>query len=444
MPTDAPNKLFRTEALVRHERSWLGRVRVQSPVSHSVYAALALALTLAVAALLIFGRYTRHLSVSGMLVPSQGLLDVSVPLSGTVEKVMVRSGETVPYGAPLMEVAVHLDSPAVGQIGTVIAQALGEEKNLLLDNLQTQRSVFDIQRRMLTGKLKDLQVQRAQVDAEIGVQREDVATTEKILKEFLSVKQRGLVSDPELEQQQLTVYSAKNRLQELRGQHTALTQQIDAARHQLAELPLNARNQENAIRDKLETLRQSLAKTAEGRSLLLRASSAGVVSALTVNPGQAVSAGASVLSITPGHDPLEAQLLVPSRAVGFLHTGSTVLLHYAAFPYREFGAFRGTVRSISPSALTPAEITTLTAGGRSNVPLYRVMVSLHDTAVTVGGRPAPLRAGMQLQAEVTLNRLRLIQWVFEPLYGLGHGFLSGKPASAPAAKPANAAHEGAS
>ncbi|WP_409408969.1 hypothetical protein AAE485_12335 [Acidithiobacillus ferriphilus] len=45
--------------------------------------------TVTIIPLLIFGHYTRHLAVTGMLVPSQGLLTISAPISGTVGKVVV-------------------------------------------------------------------------------------------------------------------------------------------------------------------------------------------------------------------------------------------------------------------------------------------------------------------------------------------------------------------
>ena len=41
----------------------------------------------------------------------------------------------------------------------------------------------------------------------------------------------------------------------------------------------------------------------------------------------------------------------------------------------------------------------------------------HDVwqAVQAYGQPQPLAAGMQLEADVLLDRRRLIEWIFEPL-----------------------------
>ena len=419
MPTRDDQTLFRPDAIQSSGASWLGPIRLGSPVHHHVYAVIALFVTLAIILLLIFGHYTRHLAVTGILVPSQGLLTISAPISGTVEKVLVHSGEKVRAGAPLLEIASNPDNPSVGLVATIIEQSINAEKRVLSGSLSAARSVSLMQQTALRDKLQLLQAQLAETSAEIAIQHQDINSTEKVLREFMSVRGRGLVSDPELQQQHLTVYSAETQLEGLERQRTELAQNISSATHQLGELPLTSLNQENTIRSKLETLRQELAKTAGSNVLLIRAPANGIVSAMTVNPGQAIAAGQPVLSVMPAGDPLRAQLLVSSQAIGFLTVGGTVALHYAAFPYRDFGTFHGTVRSISGSALTPAEIAALT-GAHSTVPLYRIMVQLHRTTVEVHGRQKSLRAGMQLHAEITLNRLRLIQWVFEPLYGLGH------------------------
>jgi len=90
---------------------------------------------------------------------------------------------------------------------------------------------------------------------------------------------------------------------------------------ELSELPLHAQIQERDIQNQLASIRRDLARTAGGHALILRAPSAGKVSALTVTAGQSVTAGSPVLSITPKGDPLVAQLLVSSQAVAYLHRG---------------------------------------------------------------------------------------------------------------------------
>jgi membrane fusion protein len=48
----------------------------------------------------------------------------------------------------------------------------------------------------------------------------------------------------------------------------------------------------------------------------------------------------------------------------------------------------------------------------SGEPMFRITVALDQPATAM-----PLAAGMRLQADVLLERRRLIEWLFEPLLG---------------------------
>jgi hypothetical protein len=46
---------------------------------------------------------------------------------------------------------------------------------------------------------------------------------------------------------------------------------------------------------------------------------------------------------------LQAEIYIPSRAIGFVKPGQEVRLLYDAFPYQRFGAYRGRVVAASSS-----------------------------------------------------------------------------------------------
>lgn len=53
-------------------------------------------------------------------------------------------------------------------------------------------------------------------------------------------------------------------------------------------------------------------------ALVVTAPVAGVVATQMAKPGQAIQLGQPLLSVVPGDGHLEAELLVPSRAIGFI------------------------------------------------------------------------------------------------------------------------------
>ena len=54
----------------------------------------------------------------------------------------------------------------------------------------------------------------------------------------------------------------------------------------------------------------------------------------------------------------------------------------------------------------------------STEPLYRITVQLDRQDVPAYGAPQSLAPGMQLDADVLLDRRRLIEWIFEPVLGI--------------------------
>ncbi len=168
---------------------------------------------------------------------------------------------------------------------------------------------------------------------------------------------------------------------------------------------------------------------------MVKAPRAGIVATLLIKPGETVSAGEPLLTVVPRRSRLEAQLLVPSSAIGFVRRSQQVVLRYQAFPYQRFGLYFGRVVQVSRSALSPQEVAAL-VGQQSTIPLYRVMVRLRDQTVRAYGQPVALRPGMTLHADILLDRRRLIEWVLEPLYGFSRRMMaSASPASTvPAAR----------
>jgi len=58
------------------------------------------------------------------------------------------------------------------------------------------------------------------------------------------------------------------------------------------------------------------------------------------------------------------------------------------------------------------------AGAAAGEPLYRITVNLDKQDVTAYGTAQALAPGMQLDADVVLDRRRLIEWIFEPVLGI--------------------------
>jgi membrane fusion protein len=110
-----------------------------------------------------------------------------------------------------------------------------------------------------------------------------------------------------------------------------------------------------AIEREISALDQQITEYESRRTLVITAPADGVVTAILAGRGQSVAAGAPLLSILPEGAVLQAQLLVPGRAVGFLAAGQPVALRYQAFPFQRFGNSHGVVKEIARSLIAPGD-----------------------------------------------------------------------------------------
>ena len=138
----------------------------------------------------------------------------------------------------------------------------------------------------------------------------------------------------------------------------------------------------------------------------------GTAAAVTAGVGQAVGTGAPLASVIPDGHPLRAELYLGSEAIGLLRTGQRVSLRYDAFPYQRYGLYGGSVVEVgrAPSMGSGA--------GEGRRGLYRVVVAPDRATVRVEGAETVLQAGMDVRADVEVERRTLLRWLLSPLESL--------------------------
>jgi len=147
-------------------------------------------------------------------------------------------------------------------------------------------------------------------------------------------------------------------------------------------------------------------------SSLLSAPVAGRIVAVNARVGEQSTPSAPLFSISPENSPLEAQILVPTRAAGFVLKGQRVRIMVDSFPFQQFGAIQGEVREIARSALRPGEINTPI---EFKEPVYRMHVTLSGADIKAYGENWALQPGMTLKADVITGRRTFMSWLLEPL-----------------------------
>jgi membrane fusion protein len=334
-----------------------------------------------------------------------------------VTATLVHEGDLVKKDQILVELSGDVSSLSRGQTQDAVIVDLRAQLRELEGLLENQKRLEDEQQEGLTNRIAVLEKQLAEIAQQFSTQEEQTTISERRVEKVRPGVANGTFSQVEFERYQAEALNGRAQLNVLARQRLDTEQQIKTLQNQLRELPLTIDAQRNELRFRLSAINQSVAQNEAQRASVLRAPRDGVVASLAIQDGQAVTAGQRLLSILPDASLLQAELWLPSRAVGFIENGNEVVLRYPAFPYQKFGQQKGRVLEVSRSATAASELTAL-LGKTISEPLYRVLVRLDQQAVSAYGRLEPLKPGMTVDADILLDRRRLIEWVLEPIYGV--------------------------
>lgn len=411
--------LFRDEALQARQGTGLGRVQLLRPLSLDLVTLGVLAVALLVGAFLALAQYTRKATVDGALAPDRGLIRLVPAEAATVIERRVAEGQTVKAGDVLFVLA--LERPRLlADAQAEVRRSLGERQRSLQDAARQQDSLAAAQLAALDRRLQTLVAEAAQVDGEAALQQQRLALAQQAQDRLEALRRDNFISEAQVLAKQEEVLGLQAQLQALQRQRLALQRERAQLEGERRSLPLLARNTQGGIERDLAELTREAAEQDSERRLIVRAPQDGMVGAVLAEPGQAVSPSSALASLVPQGAVLQAQLYAPSSAVGFVRPGQSVRLRLEAFPYQKFGPLEGRVLQVSRTPLAAGELATQALAGvqpvRPGEALFRITVALDEAALSQW--PQPLAAGMRLQADVQLERRRLVEWLFEPLFGL--------------------------
>lgn len=413
----AAASLFRREALEAGSRGTLGSISIAQPPPLWVLAAFAAAAAAGLVLLLVFGEYTRRTRVSGQLVPDLGLVTVAAPAAGTVTGALPLEGGRVARGQPLALIATPHATSGSGDTIAGMLDRLRQRRAAVRRTFASQLQLLELQSAGDTKQLAAARLELEQIRAAIAIEREQQRIAGALLSQVQGLAARGHVAQRQLTEQEQAALERAAAVQALERQATAVRREVFAIEQRLAELANRRAAQEAARAGELAELDQERLQTEARGEALVTAPLDGFVASRLVERGQGVQPGQPLMTLLPRGSVLQARLLVPSRAVGFIAAGDEVLLRYRAYPHQKFGHHPGRVLRVSKSALDPRQLAALT-GRAAAEPTYRVLVELGAQSVVAYGRPQPLRPGMAVEADIMGERRKLYEWVLEPLYSL--------------------------
>ncbi len=415
-----PRQLFRQEAIDAQREKFLGEAIIARPVPAWVFTLLAAGTALLLISVAFWGQYTRRERVEGYLALDAGAARVLIPDAGRVTELHIREGDVVRAGDLMAKVSLDR-STGSGQTTSEAVAAEMQSRRAILEREQAQlRDLGGQQLEQARQRVKDLANELAQIDAEMKLQQVRIKSARDQLERYkgLAADQR-FVSESIVKQKADEVTDQEIKLQSLSRQRSQVERDLEAAKLDEPSIALKSRTQVEQIAGQISQVQESLAQLEGRRETVIRAPISGVVTNIAVNRGESTAADAPLATVLPRGSGLHVELLVPTRAIGFVKPGQAVVLRYEAFPYERFGQYHGRITDVGRNVWSSGDRVGPLA---VREPVYRVDVAPERQDVSALGQHFALRPGMLVNADLLLEKRTLFEWVFEPVLKLKERF----------------------
>src|SRR6266478_1856658 len=394
--------LFRHEAVEfqQHHRQW-GEVALLQPVSTQVTTWFIATAVVLVVSFLFIGQYARKETVAGYLTPVSGTSKVFLSQQGTIKEIYVKEGQEVQKGQPLLAVETSQIAANGQDVNTTMLDTLESQRNLLTNQIAAEQERTKSEQERLTALIGGLETEISQLQAQIEIQNERIRVSAALVSSVTGLRTKGYISELEYRQRELAALEQKQKLNSLNQELAARQNQLTETRYSLQQLPTVMAQKIQSLRSELSTTEQRIAEINGRRAYIIRAAAAGRISMLQATVGQFADPRRLQLEVIPDDSVLQAELLVPTRAIGFVRPGQKVKIKYEAFPYQKFGTYAGQIIKVSQAILTSSDASGPIA---LKEPAYRVTAALERPDIDAYGKKIPLQADMLLSADILLEQ----------------------------------------
>jgi len=420
--TDKKNSpIFRQEAIDQVSVRQYGTILLTHPVNHIVLTLVFFILSVLLISFFIFFETTRKVPIKGMLVPKDGVTRVFPNQIGVIKKILIKENQYVESGEILFVISNERNSADHQSAEGLISALLMQRRSSFSEELQQVQRQTQQREAALKKQTQDLLSEINVLQTQAQIQKQRVALSEQSLSRYTELKKTNYISTAQLQERESELLEQRQRVLEIERIISNTQRDLSSSQASLQDVAAQALREENVLRRNVSLVEQDFAENEARREIAVRASQSGTVTAISASIGQTVGISTSLASILPKGNVLEAEMQVPSHAVGFIKPGMTALLRYQAFPYQKFGQHSAMVREVASTSVRPEELLSsgsATLVGNNSEPVYRVRLELDGQNVLAYGNPVPLRSGMLVDASIMLERRKLYEWILEPLFSI--------------------------
>lgn len=409
--------------------------RPPSPGARAI--ALGLTLTLMLALIwAIVGHLDIQANATGQLL-TQSHSKVIQPLeAGEVSKINVHDGQRVKAGDILLSLnPMSVNAELKGQQAQLRFKQLEQARiQALLSDAPLEKftvpegaSEVDITetRKHLASVWHEAQSTITGIDDEIRVnqanqqaRRRDIASLTKLnanihvrLAARRALLASNVVSKDEMLEHEKEQLDAERSIEQQHAELQVLSAQLQSLLEQKTGFVAKFRRENYdeliKIRNEIDVISQQIVKAREKERMQdLRSPVDGVIQQLAVHTlGGVVQPAQQLMVVVPENTPLEAEVMMLNKDVGFIHEGQSAEIKVDTFPYTRYGTLHGVVLHVSKDAVKDEKLGLV----------FPAQIRLTQSFIKVDNNTVPLQAGMGITADIRTGERRVIDYLLSPL-----------------------------
>ena len=337
-------------------------------------------------------------SGNGKIIPTSREQVVQSLESGIVAEILVREGETVDAGQPLLRIDdVRLGSTVKESQSKIDALTLAATRLRAEAQNHDFAAPEDIARRnpsLAHSERQTFAARRRSLETSLAAQGQSLKLAQEELRITEPLAARGLVSELEVMRVQRAIVEHRGRIAELSGKFRA-----DAAA-ELTRVEAELGAQSAAIVGRQDSLKRTV----------LTAPKRGIVKNVRVTTvGGVVQSGQDLLEIVPLDDTLLVETRIRPADIAFLRPGLPAIVKISAYDASIYGWLEGELLQISADSLRD-EV-------RREETYYRALVRTRNAALrTADGKHLPIIPGMQAQVDIRTGKKSVLSYLFKPVF----------------------------
>jgi adhesin transport system membrane fusion protein len=370
----------------------------------------------------------------GVVVPSSQLKSIEHLEGGIVKKILVKEGDIVKSGDPLIELeataseadlnesTLRLNNLKLDHI-RLVHEAANKEKLLFPKehsfnpkDIEQIKAVFRSRRKNLNSQLEEQTFSIAQKEIE---QKEHMAKLNKLEERLKLVQEQVKISEELLKDELTNRYKHLDLLKEKNSLESSISDSkatlekglfvLKQAKEFASRIQLNYDEEvETKLKDVISTkeeLEERIKKFKDHRlRRVIRAPVDGIVQRLYVfTIGGVVKSGMPVLDIVPVDDKLIIEAMLPIGDIGHVQPGMEAQVLLMSSDSRKFGHIMGKVELISPD--------TVNDGAQS---FYKIIVTTEVDRFSKDGEEYLLVPGLTLSVNILTGHQSILEVIFSP------------------------------